>query len=146
MPLLIRAPGISKAGALCDTPVVSMDVYPTFRELAGLGAGSTPEDGLSLSRLLDDPAATLSKRDLYFHYPHYYPTTTPVSAIRSGPWKLLEYLDSGKTELFDLREDLGETNDLSLKLPDRARDLLHRLRSRRESVGARMPSPNPAYR
>ena len=94
--------------------------------------------------MLRDPKAKLSRDALYFHYPHYYPTTTPVSAVRKGDWKLLEYFEDGRVELFNLKKDLGETKDLSTTEPKIAKALATELRAWRQEVGALLPEPNPA--
>ncbi|MCP5542010.1 MAG: sulfatase [Akkermansiaceae bacterium] len=147
-PLIVRAPGVTPAGAECHEPVFSCDLMPTFLRLAGLDAGPpSPVDGVDLTPLLRDPAATLGREALYFHYPHYYPTTTPVGAIRMGEWKLLEYLgDGGPPELYRLTDDLGETRNLAGAEPDRRDAMLAKLRAWRESVGAQMPEPNPDFK
>ena len=67
-------------------------------------------DGLSLVPLLEKPTAKLKRDTLYWHYPHYYATTSPVSSIRQGDWKLLEYLEDKRIELYNLRKDIGEEN------------------------------------
>jgi uncharacterized sulfatase len=102
-------------------------------------------DSLSITPLLRDPAAKLGREELYFHYPHYYPTTTPVSAVRSGHWKLIEFLEDNRVELYDLAKDIGEKDDLAARMPQKAAELRGRLHAWRESVGAQMPTPNPGY-
>ncbi|MBX3437576.1 MAG: DUF4976 domain-containing protein, partial [Planctomycetaceae bacterium] len=98
-------------------------------------------DGKSLVPLLHDPSARLDRSTLYFHFPHYYPTTTPVSALRDGDWKLLEYFEDGRVELFDLAHDLGEQHDLAPLMPGRAAALRKQLNQWRTAVNARLPSP-----
>ncbi|WP_321473058.1 sulfatase [uncultured Paludibaculum sp.] len=146
VPLMIRVPGLTPAGATCDAPVISTDFYPTLQALSGLGVGTRTLDGVSIADLLANPGGRPPERDLCFHFPHYYPTTTPVSAIRAGSWKLLEYLDGGQVELYDLREDPGEIQDVSTKLPDVVRTLRQRLAGWRNDVGARMPAVNPDFK
>jgi arylsulfatase A len=149
VPLMVYWPGVTPPGGVSHEPVVSMDLFATILEMAGLknsAAYAGGHDGLSLAPLLRDPAAHLPARDLYFHYPHYYPTTGPVSALRSGRWKLLEYLEDGHLELYDLETDPGETRDLAPSDPARAAELRERLRAWRTAVNAQMPRPNPAYR
>ena len=90
--------------------------------------------------------ATLDRDALFFHYPHYYATTTPVSAVRSGDWKLLEYLEDEHVELFNLKDDIGETNNLAKTLPAKATELRKRIHLWREEIGASMPSPNPSFK
>lgn len=144
VPLLIRWPGVTKPGTVSDVPVTSCDFFPTLLEIAGAPAPAV--DGVSIAVLLRDSKAKLAPRDLFFHYPHYYATTTPVSAIRSGDWKLLEYFEDGHLELYNLAADPGETRDLASAEPARARELLARLRSWRESAGARLPLKNANFR
>ncbi|MCA9011406.1 MAG: arylsulfatase, partial [Planctomycetaceae bacterium] len=83
---------------------------------------------------------------LFFHYPHYYTTTTPVGAIRSGDWKLLEYFEDNRVELFNLNTDPGETTDVALMQPDKATALREQLHRWRTEVDAAMPAVNPDYR
>jgi len=103
-------------------------------------------DGLKLTPLLKDPSAKLDRKALHFHYPHYYSTTTPVSAIRSGDWKLLEYYEDNRVELFNLKEDLGETKDLANQHPQRTAQLRKQLQRWRDEVGAQEPRPNPEFK
>jgi len=146
VPLIIRWPGTTKPGTTCTTPAILTDSYRTIMEMAGLdepvSEGKICDDGVSLVPLLEDPIGKLDREALYWHYPHYYPTTTPVSAIRSGDWKLLEYLEDGRVELYNLRDDLGEQKNLAPEMPDRRNGLLERLHDWREQVNAQMPEPN----
>jgi arylsulfatase A-like enzyme len=82
---------------------------------------------------------------LFFHYPPYYATTAPVSAIRAGDWKLLEYFEDNHVELYNLNDDPGESRDLAAARPDAAESLRKRLHAWRQSVGARLPALNPSY-
>jgi arylsulfatase A-like enzyme len=102
-------------------------------------------DGISLVPLLKDPNSSLNREALYWHYPHYYffPETSPVGAIRQGDWKLLEHFEDGKLELFNLKDDLQEQNDLAEKLPEKVGELHSALKRWREKVNAQMPEPNP---
>lgn len=145
VPLLVRWPGVTPRGAVSDAPVLLADLFPTLLRAA---ARPVPEgiDGVDLSALLRDPAAQLGRDALYFHYPHYYETTTPVGAIRTGAWKLLEYFEDGRVELFNLAADPGEEHDLAAADPARAADLRSRLARWRAEVGARMPTVNPSPR
>ncbi len=147
IPLMARVPGVSARDAVCHTPVSSQDLFATMLDCAGARApGGIPQDGQSLTPLLRNPRAALRRDTLYFHYPHYYPTTTPVSAIRSGDWKLLEYYEDGRLELYNLRSDPSERNDLAQAMPERAKALRQHLQEWLKSVGAGLPTPNPAYK
>ena len=148
VPLIVRWPGVAPAGALCREPVSSIDFYPTMLEMAGLSGDAKHNarvDGRSLVRLLKNPGASLDREDLFFHYPHYYPTTTPASAILARDWKLVEYHEDGRTELYDLGRDPGESRDLAGDMPEIRAKLLARLQAWRKSVDAQMPAPNPNW-
>jgi arylsulfatase A-like enzyme len=140
-PWIVRAPGVTRAGSTCDTPVISMDFYPTLLALAGLPA--RPEqhrDGVSLVSLLR--GEPLARGPLFWHYPHYgNQGGSPGGAVRDGNWKLIESFEDGKLELYNLRDDPGETTDLADTHPDTARALRAKLAAWRESVGAVMPTP-----
>jgi len=142
-PLIIRWPGKIAAGAVCHTPVSSVDFVPTMLELAGVEHPPGGLDGMSLVPLLTGEGK-LDREAIFWHYPHYH-HTTPAGAIRAGDWKLIEYFDDSHVELYNLREDLGETEDLAVKNPEKAAELRRQLAAWRESVGARMPTENPDY-
>jgi arylsulfatase A len=145
VPLTIRWPGVTPRGTVCDEPVVVMDLFPTLLAAVGVTLADVTLDGLDLKPLLERPTAKLDRDALYFHYPHYYSTTTPVSAVRAGDWKLLEYFEDARVELYNLKDDLGEASELSEQLPDKADQLRQRLHDWRKDVGAALPSPNPNF-
>lgn len=149
VPLIIRGPGVA-AGRQCREPVCSVDFYPTLLELAGAPGDAGQEasvDGVSLAPLLRRPEGRLLRDELYFHYPHYYATTTPVSAIlrREGErrWKLLFYFENQQAELYDLARDPAESHDLAGEMPQVVDRLRGRLEAWWKSTGAALPSPNP---
>ena len=132
--------------AECDEPVVVMDLFPTLLAAAGvIPSDDVTLDGMDLTPLLSDPTITLDREALYFHYPHYYPTTTPVGAVRAGDWKLLEYFEDDRIELFNLKEDLSEKMNLAETRPEKAAALREQLHRWRADVDAVMPSPNPDF-
>jgi arylsulfatase A-like enzyme len=149
VPLLVRWPGVTRAGSVCDEPVVSIDYFPTIREAvggeAGDAAGARP-DGVSLMPLLADPDAKLARDAIYWHYPHYHPGgSTPYGAVRESDWKLIEFYEDMRVELYNLKDDLGESRNLAESMPERAASLREKLHSWRTATGAQMPSPNPDY-
>lgn len=146
VPLMIRWPGATARGAVCNEPVILTDLFPTLLAAAGLPQSPDAPDGLDLAPLLRNPAARLERDALFFHYPHYYATTSPVSAVRQGDWKLLEYFEDRHVELYDLGEDPGETRDLAAQRPGQADALRARLQAWRDAVGAALPAPNPDFR
>jgi arylsulfatase A-like enzyme len=149
VPQIVYWPGVTPAGALCREPVITTDLYWTIRELAGVADDTAPgaaRDGVSLAGLLKSPRSGLGRETLYFHYPHYYATTSPVSAVRNGDWKLLEYHETGSRELYNLKDDPGETRNLAAESADRVETLARQLDKWRTSVGAQMPVKNADYR
>ncbi len=149
VPLIVRWPGATTAGAVCREPVASTDLYWTMLDAAGVKVSEPRKgerDGLSLVPLLKDAKTRLDREALYFHYPHYYATTTPVSAVRAGDWKLLEYHEDGRVELYNLKDELGETKNLTDTKPDTAKEMLQRLQGWRKAVNARMSTPNPEFK
>ena len=92
--------------------------------------------------LLKKPDATIDRDTLYWHYPHYYPTTSPVSSIRQGDWKLLHYYEDDHVELFDLADDLGESKDLAKARPEVANKLRKHLDTILNDVDAQFPTRN----
>ena len=139
-PMIIRWPGRVAAGVECQVPVQSTDFFPTMVEMAGASAvAAGPLDGSSLVPLLTG-TGDLRRDALFWHFPHYHGSgSRPSGAIRMGRWKLLEWLEDGAVELYDLEADPEERLDLALAEPERTRQLLDRLRSWREEVGANMP-------
>ncbi|MGJ8724690.1 MAG: sulfatase [Roseibacillus sp.] len=137
---IVRAPGVSKAGGVCASPVVSMDFFPTMLELAGIETDSVRElDGESLIPLLKNPT-TVKERSLFWHYPHYHGSGwSPGGAIRQGEWKLIEFWEHDDAQLYHLGEDLGEQNDLSKENPEKAEELAQELASWRKAMSAVMP-------
>ncbi len=123
---LIRAPGTTNPGTICDVPVMSIDFYPTIAELTGVEiANDQTVDGKSLVPLLGGKSE-LARKSLFWHYPHYSNQGGfPGGAIRSGQWKLIERLEDGRRHLFNLKEDIGETRDVA----DRHRELVETMTS-----------------
>jgi arylsulfatase A len=149
VPMIVKWPGVTPAGKVCDEPVISTDYYPTILEMTGT-AGDTKHnatlDGKSIAPLLRDPAAKLDRKAIFWHYPHYHPGgATPYSAVRSGDWKLVEFFEDNHAELYNLKDDAGEKTDLSEKSPGKKAELLKMLAEWRTSVGAQMPTENPNY-
>ena len=145
-PLLIRWPGVARPGSVCDEPVISTDFYPTIAELVGLQEITVQKfDGRSLASLLKQPSTRLNRDALFWHYPHYYQTTTPVSAVRKGDWKLLYYYQQDRCELFNLRDDPSESRNLAKEKTQKTKSLKATLDAWLTDVQAQIPIPNPDY-
>ncbi len=143
VPLMIRWPGLTEPGTICETCVTSQDFLPTL--IAGLFGDSQvlpDHDGTNLLPLLRNPQSKIDRQTLYWHYPHYYPRMTPASAIRSQQWKLIHYYEDDRMELYDLAHDPGETRDLSTVHLDLVRDLRSKLDQWRRLNDAHSPRPN----
>lgn len=149
VPLIIRYPGAVKAGRTVNVPVVSTDLYPTLLDLSGLKLRPQQHmDGVSLKPLLTGKKDALDREAIYFHYPHYHPINTmgPSGAVRAGDYKLIEPYETGKVELYNLRDDIGETKNLAAEKPELAAKLAKMLDDWRKSSGSKMPEANPAYK
>jgi hypothetical protein len=83
---------------------------------------------------------------LFWHYPHYgNQGGAPAAAIRRGPWKLIQWFEDDRVELFNLAADLAETNDLAAREPARVQALRTELAAWQRTVGARFPTVNPTF-
>ncbi|MEW4569103.1 sulfatase [Tautonia sp. JC769] len=146
VPLIVRWPGTVPAETSCDEPVISNDLFATALDVAGADGEADLPDARSLLPLLRDPGATLGRDALFWHYPHYHPGgATPYSAIRAGGWKLIEFFEDDRVELYHLAEDIGESTDLAATMPEKAAELRDRLDAWRVEVEAQLPRPNPDY-
>ncbi len=143
-PMLIKWPGVARAGSTCDETVTSTDFYPTMLGMAGLPLRPKQHvDGVSLAGLLKG-TGTLDRKAIYWHYPHYHGSgNRPSGAIRAGDYKLIEWYEDGKVELYNLKDDLGERHDLAATMPDKAAELRRMLHAWRGEVGAKMPEGEP---
>ncbi|MGE0606863.1 MAG: sulfatase-like hydrolase/transferase [Pirellulales bacterium] len=144
VPLLAAWPGQISKGTE-ETPVWSADLLPTLLDLAGQTQPADGVDGVSLANLLLQGQPP-EPRALYWHYPHYANQgSRPGGAIRRGDWKLIEFFDTGRHELFDVAHDIGEGRNRAADEPQRVAELAALLAAWRLAVGAQMPSPNPDY-
>jgi arylsulfatase A len=141
-PLMIRWPGVTRAGMVIDEPVSSIDFFPTLCAGAGLPIASV--DGVDLAPLLR--SESIAPRPIFWHYPHYSDQGgVPSGAVRQGDWKLIEFYEDGRLELFNLASDIGEKRNLAGRESGRARQMQKLLADWRRSVDAVMPAENPRY-
>ncbi|MEO6034383.1 MAG: sulfatase [Verrucomicrobiota bacterium] len=149
-PYIFRWPGKIAAGTTSDQTIIGVDLYPTLLEVAG---GKRPEnyplDGVSYLKVLTSGGKEKLNRDaIYWHFPGYLGAgenswrTKPVGAIRSGDWKLMEFFEDNHLELYNLKDDLGEKNNLAAKNPEKAKELQTKLAAWRKALNAPMPTPN----
>ena len=145
VPLVMCWPGVIKPSAESNEVVISNDFFATFNEIAGVKSADK-NDGLSLLPLLKGNELKLGRDAVYWHYPHYHGNGLgPQGAIRCGNFKLIEWFETGTTELYDLSTDPEEQQNLSSLQPTVADSLQSMLQDWRMRIGARMPTPNPDY-
>jgi arylsulfatase A len=142
VPLIIRWPGQVEKGSLSSQPVITMDFVPTFLEAAGIEFQAGEFDGESLVPLLTR-GGTVERDALYFHFPHYafHRDNHMGGIIRFGDYKLIRQYDTGVNELYNLAEDLGETNNLAEEQPRLAARLQKKLETWLQETHAAMPRP-----
>ena len=153
VPLLFRWPDVIKAGTKCAVPVISVDFFPTFVQAAALEVTAPAVDGVSLLPLLKQ-RGKLNREAIYWHFPHYHSAGIgPCGAIRMGKYKLIEWYEKsieginseGALELFNLKEDISEQNNLVKKKPKITAQLYRKLKAWRKSAGAQEMVKNPDY-
>ena len=158
-PFFVKWPGVVKPGTRCADPIIGVDMYPTFCEITGAKLPKKqPLDGVSLMPLLEGDES-LGREAIYWHFPAYLQSyarsdeqrdplfrSRPCSIIRSGDYKLHEYFEDGGLELYNLKEDIGESKDLSKSMPKKVDELHGMLKSWRAEIKAPVPDQlNPAY-
>ncbi len=148
-------PGKTKPGSVCNVPVIGIDFYPTILEMTGAPKPSGQVlNGESIVGLLKG-ANSLKRKAIFWHFPAYLEPynerqrpwrTTPAGAVRQGDWKLIEFFEDGKVELYNLKDDIGEKNDLARTMPAKTQELHRLLVKWRKSVNAPVPTErNPRY-
>ena len=148
VPWIVQWPGVTKPGSVCNKPVISTDFYPTILEMTGQALRPKQHlDGVSLVPMLKGNPE-FDRGPMIWHYPHYLPRhhAKPGSAIRIGDWKLIQSYEDGRQELYNLKRDIGEKNNLAKRMPQKAAELKARLDAMLKEHGAKIPSPNPAYK
>ena len=156
VPLIVRWPGRIEPGTTCEIPVISTDFYPTILEMTGSPKPSGKIlDGKSLVPLLTQ-TGTLKRKSIFWHFPAYLEAynknqgdwrTTPAGAVRNGDWKLLEFFEDGRLELYNLKDDIGEKNNLAGTFPDKVNELHREMLDWRKSINAPVPAErNPEYK
>nr|WP_295923450.1 sulfatase [uncultured Dyadobacter sp.] len=157
VPLIVKWPGKTKPGTQTDIPVIGVDFYPTLLEAANIQKPlNTAFDGQSFVPLLLQKQTPT--RDIFWHFPAYLEAyqgdkrnkdafrTRPVSTIRSGDFKLHQFYEDGRIELYNIREDMGETKDLATSNPAKVKELKDKLEVWKQQTHAPVPTQlNPGY-
>jgi arylsulfatase A-like enzyme len=146
VPLMVRWPGQVEAGSISDSIVGPIDLYPTILEVAGL---EKPKehivDGESIVPILKQTGKL--KRQAYFTW---FPHLVPAVSVRQGDWKLIRRFEPHPkypetVELYNLKDDLGETRNLAGNMPKKVDELQALIDGFVKETGALYPKPNPAY-
>ena len=147
VPMIVKLPkNFSSSIKVVEEPIISTDFYPSILEIAGLPQRNDQAlDGVSFVPALNGEA--FKRGPIFWHFPQYsnHGMQSPGGAIRLGDYKLLEYFENDTVQLFNLKEDIGEQNDISENEPtirEKLRALLH---SWRNDVSAQMPQQNTNY-
>jgi arylsulfatase A-like enzyme len=143
---IMRWPGVIPAGQVSELPVISADYFPTILQAADLSSPTDVQlDGVSVLEALKG-TGKVSTRELFWHYPHYgNQGGAPGAAVLSNNWKLIEWFDDDRVELFDLAADPGETENLAASEEARVNSMRAVLHDWQKDVGALFSTPNPAY-
>ena len=152
-PLVIYWPGQGQHGVQLDVPVMSTDFYSTILDMLGVDkkpGGNNGVDGMSVVPALKGDASgteKLKQKPLFWHFPHYsnHGAQSPGGAVRLGDYKLIEYYENNTVQLFNLKNDPSEQNDLSKTEPETVKKLRGLLQAWRKNVGAQMPTANKKY-
>ncbi len=147
VPAILKWPGVVQEKLVCETPITSTDFYPTIAAICNLKlSAERPVDGQSILPLLQNNG-DWEDRDLYWHFPHYHGSNNrPSAAVRSGDYKLIKWFEDNSLELYNLKDDLGEKNNIAGKLPEKTKELLSNLEQWQNDVGALFPEQNPDYK
>jgi arylsulfatase A-like enzyme len=157
VPLVIQWPDVIKSAFLCEFPISTIDLYPTFMEAARIPFSKDKIlDGVSLIPLMKKEGK-IPERPLFWYYPVYEAGTDdqardpeflsrPGCAMRLGKWKLFENFEDGKIELYDLAADPSERMNFAGINSDKAESMHKQLKEWRESINAPIPTQlNPDY-
>ena len=147
VPTCMAWPGVIAPGSESHTPISSVDFLPTFAELAGVPLpDGQPVDGESFAPILRQQAA-LEDRAIFWHYPLYLTgRATPASAVRKGDWKLIEFFEDRRLEMYNVANDIGESRNMADAVPAKARELHRELVAWRKATNAVEPEePNRYY-
>ncbi|WP_217699546.1 sulfatase [Salegentibacter holothuriorum] len=145
VPFIIKPPKEKSDQKVLEDPVISMDLYPTILDY--LNIEKVPEqhkDGKSLYALIEEDKR-LERESLFFHFPHYHSSGwRPGSALRKGNWKLMHFYENDAYELYNLKDDVGEQEDLSKKHPEKLKALKQDLKRMIKETNSQLPKENDA--
>ncbi|WP_316793336.1 sulfatase [Pedobacter frigoris] len=145
-PMLVKWPGVTKPGSSTDRYLIIEDFFPAILEMAGAKNYKTVQkvDGISFVDLIKNKKQSPDTRPLVWHFPNKWIAQDVAginyrSAIRQGDWKLIYNLKTGSKELYNLKNDIGEQNDLSVKYAEKTSEMAVLLAEKLKSYDAQMP-------
>jgi arylsulfatase A-like enzyme len=145
-PMIVKWPGKVQPKSVCDNYLIIEDFFPSILEIAGIRNYKTVQkvDGKSFVSMLMQKGTTAKNRDLFWHFPNNWgphgPGIGSTSTIRSGDWKLVYWYANQSFDLFNIREDIGEKNNLAEKNPEKVKELASKLGQHLRSVNALRPT------
>ncbi len=165
VPFFVNWPGVVEAETRSAEPITGVDIFPTLCEIGGADMpAEQPADGVSLVSLVKGETNDLSQggntRSLYWHFPAYLNSyrgvvdeqqdplfrSRPVSVVRKGKWKLMQFFETGNLELYDLTSDIGETKNVADSNAETATRLLAELKAWQAKTNAAIPTEkNPEF-
>jgi len=151
VPLMIAQPGVVEPGTTTGVIADAIDLYPTILDMLHLKPNPEQKmDGISLVPALKQ-TGPLARDGTFGYQPHGRPEKPPAVTARVGDWKLIRWFETGPNtpelhELYNLRDDLGETRNLAASRPEKVRELNARIDRFLKETGALYPRPNPAYK
>jgi arylsulfatase A-like enzyme len=147
VPAIISWQGKIKPATVSDEYFSTIDYLPTICEITGIPDLPAAVDGISILPLLTGNGRTDEERELYWHYPHFSNQLgRPAGAVRKGDFKLVENYETNSLELYNLKEDISESRDVSSAMPGKKKELFNLLTEWRKTINAQMPVPNPEYK
>lgn len=152
VPLIISWPNKIQPNSKSDEIISSIDFYPTLLDVASAKKEENQIlDGVSLLPVLTKNQK-LDREAIFCHFPHYITATNnyPSTSVRKGDWKLIRFYGEGKNQtdtykLYNLKDDIGENNDLAAKMPKKVKELKALIIKHVKHVDGIFPVPNPAY-
>lgn len=143
IPMIASWPVGLPKGKVANQYFANVDHAETILDLIGEPRNVSP-DGQSMKSIFLNPSQNAERGPIFWHYPHFSNQMgRPSAAVRDGDWKLIEFYESNKTELYNLKDNIGEHKDLSTQFPEKSKELFALLKNWRKEVNANMPIPNP---
>ena len=152
VPGIVAWPGVTKPGSTCDTPIQTSDLYPTILSQLSL---DTPQghivDGTDVSPLL--AGESIPDRPIFTYFPHNPPVPDwlpPSVSVHRGQWKLIRLFHQGEDgkhdyRLYNVDEDIGETNDLSNDHPELVSEMDQLIERHLRDARTVVPQRNPKF-